>query len=216
MMAPISVPTLLIAACCTPGFARGGLRSLMQAWSPVNPSCICALDFDETLRVPNSDYSDYDTPPSDAGAMAAGKKEKHATLSCRATTDEVIRACLTTPCKVAVASANGNREKLTSVLPRLYGNLGLFTYEFFESPAFQYGNSDKAPMLKAILNFFGIPSPSCMTLFDDKELNEKYAEQVGANFVLVDPSTGIQRHNFNAGMDAMPDECFPGGRPTKI
>eukprot|EP00983_Pelagomonas_calceolata_P032627 1023122-Pelagomonas_calceolata.AAC.2 len=47
-------------------------------------------------------------------------------------------------------------------------------------------------------------------------LLQEYAKQVGANFVLVDPSTGIQRHNFNAGMDAMPDECFPGGRPSKI
>eukprot|EP00798_Chlamydomonas_sp_ICE-L_P020518 gene20518-27310_t len=112
----------------------------------VQYGCMCIFDFNKTLRVVKG--WDQDAPPDDAV--------------------QVIAECKNLGCGIAIASANGDREKITEVLPRM--DSGTFTEDFFNSALFQYGQSDKEITLKAILSCTNV-QPNCAAFFDDGEEN---------------------------------------------
>eukprot|EP00798_Chlamydomonas_sp_ICE-L_P020494 gene20494-27285_t len=126
---------------------KSGNRRMLEDDAPVEDSssqdcvqygCMCIFDFDETLRVVKGvegrDHQNEDAPADDAV--------------------QVIAECKNLGCGIAIASANGNREKLTEVLPKI--DAGTFTEDFFNSALFQYGYNDKT---------------NCVAFFDDQEHN---------------------------------------------
>lgn len=135
-------------------------------------SCVCSFDFDLTLRIVKG--KDYDFPAPDAMS--------------------VIQACQSRGCNIAIASANGNSDKLKHVLGSRV-DPSVFTDNFFSSPAFQYGNDDKSISLRAIRAFYNA-DPGCLVLFDDQWFNKQFADRTGSVFIKVDPSIGVSLPNW--------------------
>ena len=107
-------------------------------------SCLCVFDFDLTLRIIRG--NNQDTPAPDA--------------------KKAIQICQSNGCQIGIASANGNADKLKHVLSTKI-EPSLFTEAFFNSPAFQYGKSDKSISLNALQSFTGTRT-SCIIFFDDQ------------------------------------------------
>ncbi|GAX84692.1 hypothetical protein CEUSTIGMA_g12114.t1 [Chlamydomonas eustigma] len=130
--------------------------------------CVCAFDFDNTLRVPQG--NDFDAAADEGPAS--------------------VEACQALGCGLAMASANGNKAKLTKVLSEYYG--AFFSASFFNTSAFQIGQHNKSKELEVLSSYFQVASNSCIVLFDDMLFNKKYADQVGSVFQLVLTRTGIR------------------------
>ncbi|GAX80705.1 hypothetical protein CEUSTIGMA_g8140.t1 [Chlamydomonas eustigma] len=130
--------------------------------------CVCAFDFDNTLRVPHGD--DFDAAANEGPAS--------------------VEACQALGCGLAMASANGNKAKLSKVLSEYYG--AFFSTSFFNTSAFQIGQHNKSKELEVLSSYFQVASNSCIVLFDDMLFNKKYADQVGSVFQLVLTRTGIR------------------------
>ena len=125
------------------------------------------FDFDLTLRIIRYGDADFAAPEAKS----------------------VINACQAHNCRVAIASANENADKIKHVLGSKIDPT-IFTSSFFGSSAFQYGNSDKSISISAIQMYYHV-NPSCTVLFDDQWFNKQYADKKGSIFAKVDPSIGV-------------------------
>jgi FMN phosphatase YigB (HAD superfamily) len=93
------------------------------------------------------------------------------------------------------------KKALSQLLP------SAFTTELLDSDAFQAGGSDKAQMLKIILDFYGV-DPGCVVYFDDAP--KKAAEQVGTHYKVVNPKTGLLQSDVLSALSALPSKCNLG------
>ena len=144
-------------------------------------ACICVFDFDLTLRIIKG--TDSDSPAPDAKA--------------------VIWNCKIRGCSIAIASANGNENKLKHVLGSKI-DPAVFTDAFLSSPAFQFGHDDKSISLRAIRHYYQPDvSPSCIVLFDDQWFNKQYADKTGSIFIKVDPKVGVALKDWEQAFTQM-------------
>lgn len=161
-------------------------------------ACVCAMDFDLTLRIPKwvDNYWDYDSKPPEG--------------------QQVLAACQAVPCYIAIASANDDTAKLRKVLAKLYGD-ALFSPAFLNSPAFQSGVRNKSTSLTSIAQYYKVDA-QCVALYDDTEGNraQRYATRLGCYFDHVSNATGAAMWNYDQMVRSLPDACFTKGRPSAM
>ncbi|KAJ9517631.1 hypothetical protein QJQ45_025031 [Haematococcus lacustris] len=174
--------------------ARVQAASQSYTYNGPRSACVCAMDFDLTLRIPEwkNNQWDYDSKAPEG--------------------QQVLAACQAVPCYIAIASANGNTAKLHKVLAQLYGDT-LFSPAFLNSPAFQSGRGDKSTSLTAIMQYYNVDA-QCVALFDDLESNRRYATRLGSYFNHVNSATGAAMWNYDRMVRSLPDACFIKGRPS--
>lgn len=160
------------------GAPRRGLRG-----SNETGRCVCAFDFDNTLRIERDGLEDV--PASDAS--------------------NIVSDCKSRGYGIAIASANGDFDKLRPVLQdKLDGST--FNGDFFKSKAFQIGDSDKSNELRNIADHYDTSS-KCVVLFDDGEFNKRYADETGAAWRQVKREYGITWHDYERGRQTLESQC---------
>jgi len=169
---------------------------------------VCIFDIDDTL---NRGWF--------ASASRCGVSQLPATPKFVATFGaQAVQGCLDNGFAIAIASAEpaivvnvlGRKDWLNKVNPN-------FNDTFFATPAFQFGSSDKAPMIKNIMSYFNIVDVNCAVLYDDASVNGKAAAQVGIHWVMASAACqgnqlcptacGLGQSEFNQGVNMLKTSC---------
>jgi len=105
---------------------------------------------------------------------------------------------------IGIASASGATDFLKSFLKTNFNEENTFTDGFMSSQAFQNGYTNKAAMIKKILQVYGV-DPKCAVFFDDG--NEHHAATAGVGYQKVDPQYGVTKLDFFSAMVNLDRDC---------
>jgi len=164
-------------------------------------SRVCIFDFDDTIKVhqPGTGSSFEEYYSGRAGASTKVKPGKDALGA--------IEKCIEMGYGVAIATASCEVDFVKSFLNKKVDG-DIFSNAMLSSSRFQSCQPRKTPALKSILSAYDMSGfPECAVLFDDKNLNGKYAREAEVNFVKVDPKYGVSWDDFWQGMSMLDRKC---------
>jgi ribonucleotide monophosphatase NagD (HAD superfamily) len=113
-----------------------------------------------------------------------------------------INHCLENKFEIGVVSSSEAVSFLQKALLQLMPTV--FTQEFLNSPAIQYGQKDKSLMIQNVMNYFGV-RPECAVFFGSAP--KAGAEGAGIKPIVVDSHVGITGENIVLGLNKLAGQC---------